>query len=315
MKYGILCYKTNNVGDEIQSIAAKNFLPKIDFYLDRENLDKVKNNQKIKLIMNGWFMHNPKNWPPSDSIIPLFISFHIYAKGLTSKESLAYFKKHEPIGCRDIFTYKLLKKKGVKSYFSGCLTLTLRNKYKKRNDKILLVDVSPDIKKIIPKKFKRQIICLSFYNFPNFILKLRTFFSRFKKSDLGGFRLIYLLLRELKIDPFLEGVFSKIITRKTKFRKAEMLLDEFAKARLVITSRMHCALPCLAFGTPVIFISENLEDKRFLGYLKFLRHYSLKDLRNKKLNINFDNPPPNPKDVGYIRKKLIKICRRFIKSP
>jgi len=315
MKYGILCYKTNNVGDEIQSIAAKNFLPKIDFYLDRENLDKVKNNQKIKLIMNGWFMHNPKNWLPSDSIIPLFISFHICAKGLTSKESLAYFKKHEPIGCRDIFTYKLLKKKGVKSYFSGCLTLTLRNKYKKRNDKILLVDVSPDIKKIIPKKFKRQIICLSFYNFPNFILKLRAFFSRFKKSDLGGFRLIYLLLRELKIDPFLEGVFSKIITRKTKFRKAEMLLDEFAKARLVITSRMHCALPCLAFGTPLIFIPENLEDKRFLGYLKFLRHYSLKDLRNKKLNINFDNPPPNPKDVGYIRKKLIKICRRFIKSP
>ncbi len=51
--YGLLKYSTNNIGDEIQSLAAKQFLPQIDLFLDRDHLNKVKSNKKIKLIMNG----------------------------------------------------------------------------------------------------------------------------------------------------------------------------------------------------------------------------------------------------------------------
>ncbi len=38
--YGILKYSSQNIGDEIQSVAAMRFLPKIDYYCHRERLDQ-----------------------------------------------------------------------------------------------------------------------------------------------------------------------------------------------------------------------------------------------------------------------------------
>lgn len=35
-------------------------------------------------------------------------------------------------------------------------------------------------------------------------------------------------------------------------QEAQRLLDLYRTAELVVTSRLHCALPCLAYGTPVI---------------------------------------------------------------
>jgi hypothetical protein len=40
-------------------------------------------------------------------------------------------------------------------------------------------------------------------------------------------------------------------------------LEMYQSASLVITSRLHVALPCLAFGTPLCFIPDNPEDPRF----------------------------------------------------
>lgn len=42
---------------------------------------------------------------------------------------------------------------------------------------------------------------------------------------------------------------------------AKYLIRKYAKAKLVVTSRIHCALPCLGIETPVIFVtSDNLEQ-------------------------------------------------------
>ena len=126
-KKAVLSYPmSNNLGDYIQSIATKELIGKNLTEVDRENLH-IYNGPKVSLIMNGWFMQNSNNWPPSNNIIPFFISFHInpVAKNnLLSKKGIEYFKKHEPIGCRDLYTQSILEKKGIKAYFSGCLTLT-----------------------------------------------------------------------------------------------------------------------------------------------------------------------------------------------
>ena len=42
-----------------------------------------------------------------------------------------------------------------------------------------------------------------------------------------------------------------------RLNRAQMLLDRYARAKLVITSRLHCALPCVALGTPVRFQNES----------------------------------------------------------
>ena len=39
-KYGVLKYSSVNIGDDIQSIAAMRYLPRIDEYIHRDRVDK-----------------------------------------------------------------------------------------------------------------------------------------------------------------------------------------------------------------------------------------------------------------------------------
>ena len=134
MEIGVLGYiGSRNIGDYIQTKAVIDMIHPINHkVLDREGLNKFKGS-KLKTIINGWFMENPKNWPPNNNISPLFISFHINPSAereLLKPESLNYLKQHEPIGCRDTYTQNLLQKNGIKSYHSSCITTTFnRDKY------------------------------------------------------------------------------------------------------------------------------------------------------------------------------------------
>lgn len=134
IKKGVLAMSTEeylNIGDYIQGLAPAQFFDNIDLYIERERLGAY-NGEECKVIMNGWYMHRPSYWPPSPKIKPLFVAFHITTtvkdRILTDK-GIEYLKKHQPIGCRDYFTRDLLLDKGIDAYFSGCMTLTLGEKY------------------------------------------------------------------------------------------------------------------------------------------------------------------------------------------
>ena len=269
MIYGLLTYVENkknfNVGDNVQSLAAKQYLPQVNQYLNRETLADYKG-EKLKLIMNGWFTHNIHNWVPSEDIIPLFVSFHINntaAPHMLSEKGIAYLKKHEPIGCRDQFSVDRLKAKGIDAYFTGCLTLTLDN-YKvddaERNDEIYIVD--------------------PLYSYPTFD-KVTYDYKRFLRSIQNG-NLFKIGKKKQHIKNFIDSdLLKKAIyinqeppantyTDAQKFEMAEAILQKYAKAKLVITSRIHCALPCLAMGTPVIFVNgfdSFVDSCRFDGIL------------------------------------------------
>ena len=97
-------YKNTNIGDYIQSLAAKQFWDSTNIqYYHRDKLNQYSG-ASAKVIMNGWFTHQPQNWPASANISALFVAFHLntsaYEK-LLSDKSIEYLKKHEPIGCRD----------------------------------------------------------------------------------------------------------------------------------------------------------------------------------------------------------------------
>ncbi|GGK29058.1 hypothetical protein GCM10007962_24130 [Yeosuana aromativorans] len=287
MKYGLLNYIENqkyfNVGDNIQSLAAKQFLPKVDKYIDRESLASYDGDQ-VKLIMNGWFIHNTTNWVPSDKIIPLFVSFHMNntaAPSMLSDKGIAYLKKYEPIGCRDEFTVKILNEKGIEAYFTGCLTLTL-DSYKvddsERGEDVYIVD--------------------PLYNYPS---KQRLFYNSKVtiKNLLNG-----KALQLRKKQKHLEKIISKDIletakyidqeplnniTDQEKFKMAEDLLKSYARAKLVITSRIHCALPCLAMGTPVIYINgfdSFVDSCRFDGILELFNRIDINS-QTGAYNANF----------------------------
>lgn len=57
-KYGLICAATENLGDDIQALAARQFLPRVDFLLDRERLDQEITKEKINVIFNGWYLHS-----------------------------------------------------------------------------------------------------------------------------------------------------------------------------------------------------------------------------------------------------------------
>ena len=323
MKYGLLTYDENkrffNVGDNIQSLAAKQFLPKVDSLLNREKLADYEDEQ-TKLIMNGWFTHNTTNWVPSDKIDPLFVSFHLNntaAPAMLNDKGVAYLKKHAPIGCRDKFSVKTLKSKGIDAFFSGCLTLTL-DSYKvndsERDNNIYIVDPLYNY----PRNEK------VFYNFKAFIRSIlngKLFQLGKKKKHIKNFIDKDLINSATHIN---QEPPSNKYTDEEKFEMAEDLLNKYARAKLVITSRIHCALPCLAMGTPVIFINgfdSFVDSCRFDGIIELFNRIDVnpktgeyKANFNLPEKININTTVKNFEKHHELANPLKQRCKDFINN-
>lgn len=313
MKFGLLSYsKSRNFGDQIQSLAARQYLPEVNQFLDRDFLNEYTGDP-IKLIMNGWFMAKPENWPPSDKIKVLLTSFHIThdynaKEKMFSPQAMEFYKRNQPIGCRDYYTLELLESYGIEAFYSGCLTLTLPNIYKSlpKTDDIYMVDV---LYKVGGKR--------------------REWLDKVRKKW---------LLKKIFPGTILQNAIhvQQTVPPKTpeddKFNLAEEMLKKYATAKLVITSRIHCALPCIALGTPVLFIDGGLEhptdQTRLKGITEYMNAYNIDDVNKEykgffnalttkskfdnPLNIDWDNPPQNPENHLEVAKKLKKSCENFI---
>ena len=94
-----------NIGDYIQSLAAKQYLPdtQIPVLIDRDKI-AYYNGQNIDLIANAWYWIHDGNIRFSDKINPLLVAVHLNNLYTIPKETLNYLKQHEPIGCRDYTT-------------------------------------------------------------------------------------------------------------------------------------------------------------------------------------------------------------------
>ena len=297
---GFLFYReSNNLGDYIQSIAAKKLIDERAVPIDREALNSY-NGPITKLIMNGWFMENSKNWPPSDNIKPLMISFHINpiaVKNMLKPIGVEFFKKHEPIGCRDLYTQNVLTQYGVESYFSGCLTLTLKNKNKNKTGEGILVLGAID--RIKPK-----------INLKSFILDILKFPKKYKKYKTSRIRLNSFIKRlgDSKIIYSSQIVKSKAYSEQEKFSLAEKQLDLISKSRIIITSRIHTALPAISLGVKVIFLTDGLDHINQKSRLEGLSDYfyccNTNDLKN--IDINKIRPKKNHTTISHSLKEKVK---------
>ncbi|NOQ25214.1 MAG: hypothetical protein GQ564_07610 [Bacteroidales bacterium] len=247
MKTGIVYFSgSKNIGDDIQSYAAAQLVSN-PIFIEREELNTVSD--ELPAIISGWFMENPLNFPPSNKLNPLFISFH-GKKSVVCEKHSDYYKKHEPIGCRDFTTLKLFESIGIKAYFSGCNTLTINSPIKEseRGDEIIIVDLlrknyTSDYRKtikdnIIPKEWRNKV----------------SYFSHFME-DLPSLSL------------------------EERMKLVETILLRYAKAKFVVTSLIHCALPCIAMGTPVLFVDvgfnkSEVKRDRFEGITNLMNIYT-----------------------------------------
>jgi len=249
-KFAALSYVgTRNLGDEIQTLAALRFLPRVDAWVDRDRLDEFQGAEDHKIILNGWFLHRPQHWPPASRLRPLITSFHLTKEVMPRHNDLmiapsstvlgptgiAYLRDHAPIGARDLDTLETLRNAGVDAYFSGCLTLTLQvSDPGPRTRMVYAVDLPGDVVSAFERRYDVPIIRVSHV-----------------VSDLVGL---------------------------ARFQRARELLRGYASAHAVLTSRLHCALPCLALGIPVLFVPSTQDSYRFLGLQDFLHCASREDL-------------------------------------
>lgn len=351
--------KTKNMGDFIQSVAQEQFFNHIDCYVEREKLDLFESKEKTKVIMNGWFMIHPEHFPPSSFIDPLFVSFHIAPVAEScffTTKNIEYLKRYEPIGARDVNTKEMLERHGVNSYFSGCLTLALGLKYKaaKKSNEIIFVD--PYFEHGWGNKYSKTIKVLSaFLLVLQHYRKVKKLTGVFINEERGSSKLYRLFGQWLKCASFYHS-YSKIfddellfgasyITHQVsqnafkddddKMEYAKGLIKRYAQAQLVITSRIHCAIPCLGIETPVIFVNSDAlvnGDRRgagrFGGLINFL--HTIKwtqkgfiiesnDIASFIRNSNNSKIKPdvqfkNKQDYKPIRDKLINDVYTWLKK-
>lgn len=270
--------KQGNLGDCIQNLAVENLYREMGI----ENLLKINRDEineytgeKAILPMQGWFgnVHGvfSANW--SKNIIPAFVGFHLNdyqncRERFVKEKIYERMKEFEPIGCRDRNTRDFLKKLGVDAYFSGCLTLTFpRRKIEPQEGKIFLVDISNKVKAKLPAEIMDCAEELSHMRyFKEYPVTLKEAFE-------------------------FENVARKLLE---KYRN---------EAKLVITSRIHCAMPCTAMGIPVILINDDIESGRLDVLDKIIPKYDSEDISDIDWNIK----APDIEELKFLIKENAKL--------
>ena len=255
MKYGIIYpnygdkakqYSGYNVGDAYQCYA-------LEYLYDIMGIDK-SDRQYVSLSeineYSGDYVLLPMlgtavgiqfaKIPLPKRIIPVFISSHI-AKADLCEEEIAFLKQYQPIGCRDEFTLNNMRKHNIDSYLSGCITAILPRietlKKDEKRKKVYLVDIPSSLTHYIPSEIMENAETITH------LLPLEN--ETMEKADAIRF-----------------------------YEQAKDILNQYRdKASLVISSRMHAIVPCLAMGIPVIAAFENI-SYRFAWLEKYLKLYS-----------------------------------------
>lgn len=283
MRFGLLSYATANLGDDIQSLAAERFLPKVDLLINRETLDRDQGGaDEIAIILSGWYMANPWRWPPHPLIRPLLVSMHISAVrrsrkrfwipspawAMLRRKGRKWLQTHGPVGARDTATLELLQSHDISAWYSGCLTLTLPRYEGKRLDRIIACDLPDVIVKALRDRTRTPIECVSHAH-----------------TDLQD--------------------------HAARRAKACHLLSLYASAQAVVTSRVHCALPCLALGTPVLFVPLAPDQARLQPALDLTHTATPASIIAGAAGFDLDDPPPNSNAFLALAEPLAAKCKAY----
>lgn len=89
----------------------------------------------------------------SPNITPVFFGLTMPKSSLLAQE-VEYYKRHEPVGCRDEMAYDTMSRYGIDAYLGGCLTVALprRESDPERQNKIFIVDPPISLREHIPKE-------------------------------------------------------------------------------------------------------------------------------------------------------------------
>jgi Capsular polysaccharide synthesis protein/Polysaccharide pyruvyl transferase len=276
--FASLKVSTENLGDHIQIFAGLRLLARLGIeptqYIDRD--DEIHSAPgldyefgPVGILLNGWFKTNSAEWPPHPKLVPLILGFHIrlfQCPELISEASIEFFRRHQPIGCRDVYTTNLLQAQGVQAFTSNCLSLTFPRRIDNPpvQTEVFVVSRDERIKNYIPHS-------IGSYTFINHYTGSRDF--------------------------------------SVNLVRAQELLETYrSRAKLIVTTLLHCAFPAIAMGIPVVVFyplndeaGHTSDRERFSSLEELVRVYRFDEIENV-------NWKPAPIDVS---DRKLDILDRF----
>lgn len=278
MKFANIIFDRNErltIGDDMQLLAIENLYNNMGIkydeviripFHDLGNYDGEYAVLPISFPLFG-YNHDLAVTQFSPKIIPVFLALSTLSQNY-SKEDLDYLRRFEPIGCRDLHTMEGLRKNNILAYLNGCMTATFPNK---RIDEC--------------KKDREKIFCID----------VPDSFRQYIPEDI------------IKNCIFLSHTFYPEELPDGPEAKAKELYEMYIReAKMIVTTRLHGALPCIAAGIPVIMFKKNLSF-RFTG-IDSLFHIYTEDEYDK---INWD---PVPVIYEEHKKKVIDTASKRIKD-
>lgn len=272
MQLGILSFgsKMTNIGDMAQKLGVMNAyasagidagrLPRIYAY------DQNTWQEDTAFIMAGYFdsYYGHCMFPIADKGYPFYLGFHCVDEK-RMEEIQRQTRQPLFIGCRDLASYRSLKRvfgPEVPIFMSGCFSLLQeRRSEEPEQGKVMLVDVEKGLMPHIPKE----------------------------------------LLANGEYHTHIHPSFAKD-NQEADCMAVDYVRSWFAylkkNARLVITSRLHCALPCVAMGIPVVVARKYVDDtERYSGYEKLFPVYMPDEY--DKINWN-----PAVTDIEWLKQAI-----------
>lgn len=247
----------NNLGDNIQSIAVERLLPDIKQRFNRDTLTLANSAFRSVIVMNGWFSHQPETCLPlSNNFYPIFWGFHV----TNWNDSWVFFSQ-----------------KHIVEYLKRYEPIGCRDPY--TAERLSQMGIKAHVTYCLTLTFPKR-----------------------KQEPMNGKIIVVDLPRDLlpeKINK--KAMFYSHNVPSYKYREslkrilARELLNIYQHhAKLIITNRLHCLLPCIAMGIPVIFFG-NPNDYRISWVTEIGVNIFTKNDFNK---INWDPIP-----ISFEKKK------------
>lgn len=277
MKYGRLTFTAAinstdlcNLGDIVQVFAVDIIYQAMHIHKEdivNISMDELGNykGEKVILPIAGYFNYRIKApaFPVSENIIPVFLSLHTISRLYLNKDE--FWKQQGPIGCRDEKTMQLMRKRGYNAWLLGCMTILFpRRNVIPEKEHIFIVDAEPEIFRYIPKELRSSAECIT---------------------------------HEVQVDWTMD---KEQIAQRMEEKTKELLGRYYNEATLIVTSRLHCAVPCIAMGIPTIVVRKGF-DERFGWLDKFIHLYTPDEFAR----INWY---PEPVELEEHKKQVLNVA-------
>ncbi|MCG8602881.1 MAG: polysaccharide pyruvyl transferase family protein [Verrucomicrobiales bacterium] len=215
---GLYTYHTNNIGDDFQSYVLSHVLKDPVGFVNR---DRVREYQGpvTNLIVNGFV--TMQALPIPSALNPIILSAWLGPMLLSKKENVSYLRDIGLIGCRDTDSFGRCRELGLEAKMTGCPTILCEPIAEEEPGTILFVDVNP----------------------------------RLFENHREHYRKTSPISRPIQ---WITNIVPTLLSEEERWEQCRKRHEWMSRAELIVTNRIHVAIPALGMGKAVIFAKDDI---------------------------------------------------------